>query len=90
MTNWGACDGICCSLIAAALENDTALAANIEAWTASKNCWKRRAAAASLVKAARRGRHLDAARRVVAALQDDPEPIVRTAARWLAPVFHQR
>ena len=57
VNNWGHCDGVAHYLISASIENEPELASLLPPWTASANRWKRRAAAVSLVHAARRGAH---------------------------------
>ena len=81
--NWGHCDGVAHYLISAAIENEPALAALLPPWTASANRWKRRAAAVSLVRAARRGEHSALALDVAERLLSDGDDLVRKGVGWL-------
>ena len=81
--NWGHCDGVAHYLIAAAIENEPALAALLPPWTASANRWKRRAAAVSLVRGARRGVHSTLALDVAERLLGDGDDLVRKGVGWL-------
>jgi 3-methyladenine DNA glycosylase AlkD len=52
-------------------------------WTKSPHVWVRRAAAVSLVKFARRGKHLDIAYRIARRLLADKEDLIHKAVGWL-------
>lgn len=81
--NWSACDAICTRLIRACLRNVPELVAQLPPWTASKNIWKRRAAAVSLVHEARAGRHLHPIFTIAGTLLADPHEMVQKGAGWL-------
>lgn len=83
VTNWGNCDGVSCCLLAASIENQPELIAFLPAWTNSPNRWKRRAAAVSLVREARRGRNTAAIFQIAGLLMEDPDDMVRKAVGWL-------
>ncbi len=57
--NWSHCDGVSTWLIAASIANRPGLADRLAAWTKSKNRWKRRSAAVSLIQEAKRGRNTE-------------------------------
>jgi 3-methyladenine DNA glycosylase AlkD len=81
--NWAWCDGLSCWLIAACLANEPSLMAEIPEWTESKNRWKRRAAAVSLVPAARRGESTELILDVANRLRTDEDDMVRKGVGWL-------
>jgi len=83
VTNWGHCDGVSCCLLAASIENQPELIALLPAWTNSPNRWKRRAAAVSLVREARRGRSTAAIFQIAGPLMEDSDDIVRKGVGWL-------
>lgn len=59
VTNWAHCDAVSSWLLAACIGNEPELRRELALWAKSKNRWKRRAAAVSLLQEAKRGRHLD-------------------------------
>lgn len=81
--NWAHCDGLASWLIAAAIANDPALKREVEAWTGSRNRWKRRAAAVSFLQEAKRGRSSGEIFRVAADLAGDADEMVLKGAGWL-------
>ena len=83
VSNWAHCDGISMHLLGAALANHPSLAPQLESWTASPNLWKRRAAAASLVREARQGRHKALVNRILKALEKDEADLIKKAVIWL-------
>ena len=83
VSNWAHCDGISMHLLGAALAHDPSLAAQLESWTASPNLWKRRAAAAALVREARKGRHKALINRILNALERDDADLIKKAVVWL-------
>jgi len=81
--NWAHCDGICTSLVAAAIENEPQLISQLPGWATSPNRWKRRAAAVSLVREARRGRHGREIFQIAGLLMEDNDEMVQKGAGWL-------
>jgi 3-methyladenine DNA glycosylase AlkD len=81
--NWATTDAICGMLIAPLLERHPELVAELRGWVRHRSLWVRRAAAVSLVAAARRGRALDDAYTVAAALHHDPADLIHKAVGWL-------
>jgi 3-methyladenine DNA glycosylase AlkD len=81
--NWAHCDGLSTMLIAAAIANEPALVKLLRPWTAATNRWKRRAAAVSFIREARKGRHTSEIFEVAAALVEDPDDMVRKGVGWL-------
>ena len=82
-TNWGHTDGLSLWLLGASIANDPSLVAKLDAWTRSKNRWKRRGAAVSLVPSARRGLHTPDIFRIAAPLIPDEDDMVQKGVGWL-------
>ncbi len=81
--NWGHTDGLSLWLLGASIANDPALIPQLYKWTASKNRWKRRAAAVALVPSARRGLHTPEIFRVAQPLIPDSDDMVQKGVGWL-------
>jgi len=81
--NWGLTDGVSLWLLGASIANDPSLIDRLDAWTKSKNRWKRRAAAVALVPSARRGLNTNAIFRIAHPLMTDEDDMVQKAAGWL-------
>jgi 3-methyladenine DNA glycosylase AlkD len=81
--NWAHCDGVSTWLLAASIANGPELAEKLAGWTGSRNRWKRRAAAVSLVYEARRGRSLGAILKVCGKLKEDSDDMVQKGVGWL-------
>jgi 3-methyladenine DNA glycosylase AlkD len=81
--NWGLTDGLSLWLLGASIANEPALIDELDAWTRSKNRWKRRAAAVALVPSARRGLHTREILRVAQPLVPDDDDMVRKGVGWL-------
>jgi 3-methyladenine DNA glycosylase AlkD len=80
---WGACDALASWLLAACIENQPELSAALPAWTASRDRWKRRAAAVALVYEAKRGRSTERIFEVAGLLIHDADDMVRKGVGWL-------
>ncbi len=81
--NWAHCDGVSTWLIGACIRNEPGLVDELLPWTRSRNVWKRRSAAVSLVPAARRGEHTERIFEIAQALAGDSEDMVRKGLGWL-------
>ncbi len=81
--NWATTDAICGMLIGPLLRQHPALIAEVQTWVRHRNLWVRRAAAVSLVGAARQGEALDAAYDVARRLHHDPADLIQKAVGWL-------
>ncbi|MFN7932827.1 MAG: DNA alkylation repair protein [Bryobacteraceae bacterium] len=88
--NWAHTDAVCTLLMEAAIRNEPELARELLAWTESKNRWKRRAAAVSLVKAGRRGEHLETILKVAGRMMEDGDEMVQKGVGWLLKETHER
>jgi 3-methyladenine DNA glycosylase AlkD len=81
--NWAHCDGVASWLLAASIANEPSLIRELPPWTASKNRWKRRAAAVALLQEAKQGRNTDAIFDIAARLMTDPDDMVQKGVGWL-------
>jgi 3-methyladenine DNA glycosylase AlkD len=81
--NWGHCDGVSTWLIAASIANRPELMSRLARWTRSKNRWKRRAAAVSLIQEAKQGRSTETIFEICGLLRDDTDDMVRKGVGWL-------
>jgi 3-methyladenine DNA glycosylase AlkD len=83
VANWGHTDGLSLWLLGASIANEPELIAKLDPWTRSKNRWKRRAAAVSLVPSARHGLHTPEIFRIAQPLIPDDDDMVRKGVGWL-------
>jgi 3-methyladenine DNA glycosylase AlkD len=83
VSNWAHCDGVASWLLAAAIGNHPELMEQLMTWTASRNRWKRRAAAVALLQEAKNGRHTSFILRVASALMPDADDMVQKGVGWL-------
>ena len=81
--NWAHCDGVASWLLAASIGNDPSLIRKLPRWTESKNRWKRRAAAVSLLQEAKQGRNTEAIFGIAARLMTDADDMVQKGVGWL-------
>jgi len=89
ITNWAACDVFCCSgmgkggTVGTFLEMYPQYLKKLRTWAKSKNLWKRRAAAVSLVGHARRGQFHDTVFEIAEILLLDAEDMVQKGYGWM-------
>jgi 3-methyladenine DNA glycosylase AlkD len=81
--NWAHTDGLSLWLLGASIANDATLVGKLDAWTRSKNRWKRRAAAVALIYSAKRGEHTQAILRIATPLIEDADDMVQKGVGWL-------
>ena len=81
--NWSHCDGVSAWLIAASIANRPGLADRLARWTKSKNRWKRRSAAVSLIQEAKRGTNTETIFHICGLLLEDSDDMVRKGVGWL-------
>jgi 3-methyladenine DNA glycosylase AlkD len=81
--NWSHCDGVSTWLIAACIENRPGLSARLAPWTKSKNRWKRRSAAVSLIQEAKQGRNTETIFHISGLLLQDADDMVQKGVGWL-------
>lgn len=93
INNWVKCDTFCNHSLGTFVEMYPDYIQNLKSWALSENRWVRRAAAASMIMPARRGRFLREALEIADLLFGDPEDIVQKGCGWLlkeASRCHQR
>ena len=89
ITNWAMCDVFCCSgmgkggTVATFLEMYPQYLKKLPVWAKSKNLWKRRASAVSLVGSARRGLFHNEIFALANILLLDPEDMVQKGYGWM-------
>jgi 3-methyladenine DNA glycosylase AlkD len=83
VTNWAHCDGISSWLLAASIANEPALKVQLFGWIKSRNRWKRRAAAVSLLQEAKKGRSSEEIFRIARELAHDEDTMVQKGVGWL-------
>ncbi len=83
VNDWSLTDGISQWLLGGCIANDASLIGDLDAWTRSKNRWKRRAAAVALEPSASRGLHADAIFRIGTLLMTDEDVMVQKGVGWL-------
>jgi 3-methyladenine DNA glycosylase AlkD len=81
--NWSHCDGVSTWLIAACIANRPGLADRLARWTKSRNRWKRRSAAVSLLQEGKRGRNLQTIFHVCDLLLKDADDMVQKGVGWI-------
>jgi len=81
--NWAHCDGLASWLLAGCIENEPGLTRQLNAWTRSRNRWKRRAAAVSLLQEGKKGRNTEAVFRICSLLRNDADDMVQKGIGWL-------
>ena len=70
-------------MIAACIQNRPGLADRLAGWTKSKNRWKRRSAAVSLIQEAKRGRQTETIFHICDLLLGDSDDMVQKGVGWL-------
>jgi 3-methyladenine DNA glycosylase AlkD len=81
--NWAHCDGLSSWLLAACIGNEPELIGQLDQWTQSRNRWKRRAAAVTLLQEAKKGRNTKAIFRIATLLAGDADDMVQKGVGWL-------
>lgn len=81
--NWAHTDGVSTWLIAASIANRPGLADRLARWTRSKNRWKRRSAAVSLIQEAKQGRNTETIFHICGLLLGDADDMVQKGVGWL-------
>ena len=81
--NWSHCDGVSGWLLAAAIGNRPRLIGRLAPWTKSKNRWKRRAAAVSLIQEAKAGRNTERIFEICTMLQRDTDDMLQKGVGWM-------
>ncbi|MBU3940897.1 MAG: DNA alkylation repair protein [Nanoarchaeota archaeon] len=87
--NWAWCDDLGPHLINVVIEKYPELVEELVNWTSSKNRWKKRAAAVSLIPSAYRGKFLKESFIICDKLLTDEDDLVQKGYGWLLKVASQ-
>jgi 3-methyladenine DNA glycosylase AlkD len=91
--NWAKCDTLSNHTIGAFIEKYPRYIADLKRWARSDNRWMRRAAAATLILPARRGKFLDDVLEIAGILLHDKDDLVQKGYGWMlkeASRLHQK
>jgi 3-methyladenine DNA glycosylase AlkD len=83
VTNWATCDTFCNHTVGAFIEKYPEYLGRLKKWTASDNRWMRRAAAASLIVPARKGKFLEDILEIATLLLTDTDDMVQKGYGWM-------
>ncbi len=83
INNWASCDTFCNHTIGTFIEMFPRFLVNLKCWTSSKNRWVKRAAAASLILPARKGKYLADIFQIADRLLVDDDDMVQKGYGWL-------
>ncbi len=83
LNDWACCDYLSGNIISPLLNGRSDRRRELLKWTKSKNRWRRRAAAVSLVEHARVGNYLSDVWRIAAPLMPDKDDMARKGVAWL-------
>ncbi|TQD28449.1 DNA alkylation repair protein [Methanolobus vulcani] len=83
VNNWAKCDTLCNHTIGTFIDMYPQYIDSLKKWTASENRWYRRAAAVTLVLAARRGEFLDDVFEIADMLLTDEDDLVQKGYGWM-------
>jgi 3-methyladenine DNA glycosylase AlkD len=83
VNNWAACDTLCNHTIGAFLEMYPKFVVSLTEWSKSKNRWKKRASAVSLIIPARRGLFLPEIFKIADTLLLDCDDLVQKGYGWM-------
>jgi 3-methyladenine DNA glycosylase AlkD len=83
VNNWATCDTLCNHTVGAFLEMYPKFIASLMEWSKSKNRWKKRASAVSLVIPARRGLFLPEIFKIADILLLDSDDLVQKGYGWM-------
>jgi 3-methyladenine DNA glycosylase AlkD len=81
--NWAACDTLCNHTVGAFIEMYPEFAASLTDWGKSKNRWKKRASAVSLIIPARKGLFLPEIFEIASTLISDQDDLVQKGYGWM-------
>jgi 3-methyladenine DNA glycosylase AlkD len=83
VNNWAKCDVLCNHTLGAFIEKYPGYIKELKRWTKSDNRWMRRAAAATLILPARRGKYLKDIFEIADSLLPDKDDLVQKGYGWL-------
>jgi len=90
VSNWAACDTLCCGALGEFVIRFPRFLPRVQAWARSKNRWLRRASAVAMILAARRELYLDVAYKTADVLLLDEDDMVQKGYGWLLKEISNR
>ena len=90
VTNWGACDHLCCSVLGDFLHRFPQYMKKVQSWTRSDNRWVRRASAVILIYSIQRDTYIDDAFDIADRLLTDEDDMVQKGYGWMLKVVGNR
>ncbi len=90
VSNWAACDTLCCGPLGEFLLRFPEFLPKVQAWAKSKNRWLRRASAVAMILPARRELYLDTAYETADILLLDQDDMVQKGYGWLLKEISNR
>lgn len=89
VSNWASCDTLCNHTVGAFLEMYHSYVSEVKKWAKSKNRWKKRASAVSLIIPAKKGKFLKDIFEIADILLADEEDLVQKGYGWMLKVTSQ-
>ena len=89
VSNWASCDTLCNHTVGAFLEMYPAYVSELKKWAKSRNRWKRRASAVSLIIPAKQGKFLKDICEIADILLSDQDDLVQKGYGWMLKVASQ-
>ena len=83
ISDWGRCDDLCTHALGCFLFKFPEFLPEIKLWARSKNRWKRRASAVSLIYSLKRKEYLDNAFLIASILLEDSDDLVQKGYGWM-------
>jgi len=83
VSNWGACDSLCCGPLGFFLLDHPEFLPKVRAWAGSRNRWLRRASAVAHIIPNRNGIAVDSAYKVADILLEDRDDMVQKSYGWM-------
>ncbi len=83
VSNWAACDSLCCGPLGEFLLKFPQFLPRVQAWSKSKNRWLRRASAVAMILPGRRELYLDVAYQTADILLRDEDDMVQKGYGWM-------
>ncbi len=83
VSNWGACDTLCCGVLGYFLLDHPEFLQRAAKWAKSSNRWQRRASAVVMIVPNRQGKYVDQAFAIADVLLEDDDDMVQKGYGWM-------
>jgi 3-methyladenine DNA glycosylase AlkD len=90
VSNWAACDTLCCGALGEFLVRFPKFLPKVQAWAKSRSRWLRRASAVAMILPARRGLYHDVAYKTADILLLDEDDMVQKGYGWMLKEISNR